>query len=155
MATSFLRRSGELLLVVMLPDGTPGTIRVDATDVFGEAPPPVGPATTLSVEGMRRFRVTLDALPPRTEPPKRRGRPRPWKVVRHNHGIDPFQGLEWVYSAHTTELAARRARDSARAIMVRASGYETAARWSWSVVNDPAGLLVNRSVREDNASVET
>jgi hypothetical protein len=34
-ARSFKRWNGVLLLVVELPDGSPGTIRADATDVFG------------------------------------------------------------------------------------------------------------------------
>lgn len=34
-ARSFKRWNGALLLVVVLPDGSPGTIRADATDVFG------------------------------------------------------------------------------------------------------------------------
>jgi hypothetical protein len=34
-ARSFKRWSGVLMLVVELPDGSPGTIRADATDVFG------------------------------------------------------------------------------------------------------------------------
>jgi hypothetical protein len=34
-ARSFERWSGVLMLVVELPDGSPGTIRADATDVFG------------------------------------------------------------------------------------------------------------------------
>jgi len=36
-ARSFKRWKGALLLVVDLPDGSPGTIRADATDVFGAA----------------------------------------------------------------------------------------------------------------------
>jgi hypothetical protein len=34
-ARSFKRWNGVLLLVVVLPDGSPGTIRADATDVLG------------------------------------------------------------------------------------------------------------------------
>jgi pimeloyl-ACP methyl ester carboxylesterase len=34
-ARSFKRWNGALLLVVELPDGSPGTVRADATDVFG------------------------------------------------------------------------------------------------------------------------
>ncbi len=66
--------------------------------------------------------------------------------MRHAHGSDPFDCREWVYSCHTTELAARRARDRVRAVMVRASGYEAAAKWAWSVVNDPAGVVFNPPV---------
>ena len=36
-AASFKRWAGELLLVVTLPDGSPGTVRADDTGVFGEA----------------------------------------------------------------------------------------------------------------------
>jgi hypothetical protein len=36
-AASFQRRGGVLLLVVTLPDGSPGTVRAEATNVFGEA----------------------------------------------------------------------------------------------------------------------
>jgi hypothetical protein len=37
-AFGFKRWNGVLLLVVALPDGSPGTIRVDATDVFSADP---------------------------------------------------------------------------------------------------------------------
>ncbi|ETZ96537.1 hypothetical protein I546_7288 [Mycobacterium kansasii 732] len=41
-----------LRLVVVLPDGTPGMVAADATDVFGsDAAVLAGLATTLSVEG--------------------------------------------------------------------------------------------------------
>ena len=51
------------MLVVMLPDGTPGTVNADATDVFGG--PPAGlPATVLSVAGARRFRELLTSTRP-------------------------------------------------------------------------------------------
>ena len=41
-AKSFKRWNGVLLLVIDLPDGSPGTIRCDATDVLGVVEP--GPA---------------------------------------------------------------------------------------------------------------
>jgi hypothetical protein len=44
-AWAFKRRNGVLLLVVELPDGSPGTIRADATDVFGCG----GPQSAVSV----------------------------------------------------------------------------------------------------------
>ena len=44
-ARSFKRWNGVLLLVVDLPDGSPGTIRADATDVLGDC----GQADTVSV----------------------------------------------------------------------------------------------------------
>jgi hypothetical protein len=40
-ARSFKRLHGELLLVIELPDGSPGTIRADATDVLGAGEPAV------------------------------------------------------------------------------------------------------------------
>ena len=36
--SGFKRWNGVLLLVVELPDGSPGTVRADATDVFPLAP---------------------------------------------------------------------------------------------------------------------
>jgi hypothetical protein len=36
--SGFRRWNGVLLLVVELPDGSPGTIRADATDIFATAP---------------------------------------------------------------------------------------------------------------------
>ena len=47
-ASGFKRWNGELLLVVTLPDGSPGTVRVDVTDVF--AGPPAG-STPLVLDG--------------------------------------------------------------------------------------------------------
>jgi hypothetical protein len=53
-ANGFKRWSGELLLVVVLPDGSPGTVPAGATDILGG--PSVEPgSTTLSVEGLRRL----------------------------------------------------------------------------------------------------
>ncbi len=71
-ASGFQRRSGVLLLVVTLPDGTPGTIRADATDILNESSgePTV---TVLSVEGLRQLRLLVTALTPA---PKRRNRPK-------------------------------------------------------------------------------
>ena len=51
------------MLVVMLPDGTPGTVNADATDVFGGSPAAL-PATVLSVNGARRFRELLTSMRP-------------------------------------------------------------------------------------------
>jgi len=132
-----------VLLVVVLPDGSPGFIAAAVTDIFGVPEPPSGPPTVLSVEGARRFRSLLEAGGSRSRSTSVRRRPKPWKVVRHAHGSDPFECREWVYSAHTTELAARRARDRVRAVMVRASGHAEAAKWAWSVVADPVGVVVN------------
>ena len=137
-AINFQRRRNELLLVVVLPDGTPGMIAAAATDIFGERADPEGAPTPLSVEGVRRFRVIIGSHLGKTS---KWQRPHPWKVVQHKHGVDPFHRVVQVYSSHTTEPAARRARDREKATMVRASGYEVAASWEWSVVHDPAGLL--------------
>jgi hypothetical protein len=60
-ARSFKRRDGELLLVIELPDGSPGTIRADATDVLG-AGEPDGLGTVFDVAGLRRLRVLVTAL---------------------------------------------------------------------------------------------
>lgn len=61
--TGFKRRDGALLLVVVLPDSSPGTIPAEATDVLGS---PSAPAvvSVLSVEGVRQLRTLLDALGP-------------------------------------------------------------------------------------------
>lgn len=138
-AISFQRKRNELLLVVVLPDGTPGMILAGATDVFGERAAPEWAPTSLSVEGVRRLRALIEAHAGKHGEPRR---PRPWKVVRHKLGVDPLHRVIRVYSSHTTEPAARRARDRERSAMVRASGYEAAAHWEWSVVHDRAGLLV-------------
>ncbi|KZS67027.1 hypothetical protein A4G28_27070 [Mycobacterium ostraviense] len=59
-ALTFRRRQGVVRLVVVLPDGTPGMVAADATDVFGDAEAVVPRlATTLSVEGVRRLRSRL------------------------------------------------------------------------------------------------
>jgi hypothetical protein len=57
-AISFRRLSGSLFLVVELPDGSPGTIRVDATDVLGE-PPARGPGTVLDGDGVRALHMLV------------------------------------------------------------------------------------------------
>jgi hypothetical protein len=143
-ALSFRRRGGELLLVVVLPDGTPGTVPAGSTDVFGlRSVLEDASATVLSVAGVRQFYLLLARHPATARCEGGRSRAKLWKAVRHAHGMDPFDQLVQLYSAHTTEAAAGRARDRARMSMVRASGYEMAARWSWSVVADPAGVLVN------------
>jgi hypothetical protein len=61
-ATGFKRWDGALLLVVVLPDGSPGTIPVGVTDVLG--PPTEGKSlSVLSVDGVRRLRHLVGALP--------------------------------------------------------------------------------------------
>jgi len=65
-ATGFKRWKGKLMLVVVLPDGSPGTIPADATDVLGHQP--AGLATSgLTVEGVQRLRALVMVLgAPRT-----------------------------------------------------------------------------------------
>ena len=53
-ARSFKRVNGVLLLVIGLPDGSPGTIPADATDVLG-AVAAAGPGTVLDTAGWRRL----------------------------------------------------------------------------------------------------
>jgi len=62
-ASGFKRWEGDLLLVVVLPDGSPGTIRADVTDVLGAAAVDVS-TSVLSVEGVRRLRVLVDGVEP-------------------------------------------------------------------------------------------
>jgi len=64
-ASGFKRLGGVLHLVVTLPDDSPGTIRADATGVFGDGGGlqahgmPGG--TVLTVEGIGQLRVLVDA----------------------------------------------------------------------------------------------
>ena len=63
-ASAFKRLDGELLLVVSLPDGSPGTIRAAATSIIADADADSA-ATVLSVEGLRHLRqltATLSAV---------------------------------------------------------------------------------------------
>ena len=50
-----------LMLVIELPDGSPGTIAADATDVlaFDAA---AGPVVVLDTDGVRRLRALVDTL---------------------------------------------------------------------------------------------
>jgi hypothetical protein len=50
-------------LIVGLPDGSPGTIPVTATDVLGDESPS-GVATVLTVEGIRELRMLVGTLKP-------------------------------------------------------------------------------------------
>jgi hypothetical protein len=62
LARSFRRLKGELMLAVVLPDGSPGTVPAVVTDVLGEQPQAaVGPGAVLTVEGARRLRSLLEA----------------------------------------------------------------------------------------------
>jgi hypothetical protein len=54
-ARSFKRLNGVLLLVIELPDGSPGTVPAAATDVLGPAGAG-GPAVVLDAAGWRRLR---------------------------------------------------------------------------------------------------
>ena len=69
-ASGFKRWDGVLLLVVALPDGSPGTIRADATDVF--ASDPVEPTCfVLDGAGLQGLRVLVAGLQRR---PRARGK---------------------------------------------------------------------------------
>jgi hypothetical protein len=60
-ARSFKRVNGVLLLVIDLPDGSPGTIQADATDVLGPAGV-AGLGVVLDAAGWRRLRELVVAL---------------------------------------------------------------------------------------------
>jgi hypothetical protein len=60
-ARTFKRLHGELLLVIELPDGSPGTIPAGATDVLG-SDDRGGPAVVLDAAGWRRLRYLVVAL---------------------------------------------------------------------------------------------
>ncbi len=60
-ARSFKRINGVLLLVIGLPDGSPGTIAAEATDVLG-AVEAAGPGTVLDAAGWRRLHALASAL---------------------------------------------------------------------------------------------
>jgi hypothetical protein len=60
-ASGFRRFAGVVHLVVELPDGSPGTIRADATGVVAAAEPePV--ATVLDADGLRVLRALVAAV---------------------------------------------------------------------------------------------
>ena len=60
-ARSFKRWNGVLMLVVDLPDGSPGTIRADATDVFGVGGPQ-GAVSVLDAAGLRELYSLVERL---------------------------------------------------------------------------------------------
>ncbi len=62
---SFKRWNGVLLLVIDLPDGSPGTIRCDATDVLGVVEP--GPRAVLDGAGLRALHRLVEQLATRAE----------------------------------------------------------------------------------------
>jgi hypothetical protein len=60
-ASGFKRWNGVLLVMVDLPDGSPGTIRADATDVFGTEP--VEPSRmVLDGEGLQALSTLVATL---------------------------------------------------------------------------------------------
>jgi hypothetical protein len=65
-ARSFKRLNGVLLLVIELPDGSPGTIPAVATDVLGPVEAD-GPAVVLDAAGWRRLRELAVVLASRGE----------------------------------------------------------------------------------------
>jgi hypothetical protein len=62
-AHQFKRVDGLAFLVVNLPDGSPGTIRVDATDVLG-ASTKDSAGTVVDGEGLRALRSMVTRLRP-------------------------------------------------------------------------------------------
>jgi hypothetical protein len=59
--SGFKRWNGVLLLVVELPDGSPGTVHADATDIFPAVPmTPTG--LVLDGEGIKALRGLVVAL---------------------------------------------------------------------------------------------
>jgi hypothetical protein len=60
-ARSFKRLNGELLLVIELPDGSPGTIPAVATDVLGSGEAG-GPPVVLDAGGWRRLRELVAGM---------------------------------------------------------------------------------------------
>ena len=65
--SGFKRWNGVLLLVVELPDGSPGTVRADVTDVF-PLPPSESSRLVLDGEGIRRLHDLIVPLRRRRGP---------------------------------------------------------------------------------------
>jgi hypothetical protein len=63
--SGFRRWNGVLLLVVDLPDGSPGTIRADATDVWA-AEPAASVGVVLDGAGVQLLHALVVALRPRS-----------------------------------------------------------------------------------------
>jgi hypothetical protein len=62
LARGFRRLNGDLMLEVLLPDASAGTVPAAATDVLGEqSRPESGPGTVLTADGVRRLRALLVA----------------------------------------------------------------------------------------------
>jgi hypothetical protein len=70
-ASGFRRFAGVLHLVVELPDGSPGTIRADATDVLAAAGPEPALAV-LDASGVRALRALVTAVGDAGSPRRRR-----------------------------------------------------------------------------------
>lgn len=68
-ANHFKRVDGVVFLVVILPDGSPGTIDADATNVCGEADPDLG-AAVLDGDGLRSLFLMVTGLRARRGSPK-------------------------------------------------------------------------------------
>jgi len=72
-ATAFRHLQGELRLVAVLPDGAPGTIPAEATDILGgeaEAGDTDLQQLVLTLDGVRRLRALVEA---KSRGPKSRG----------------------------------------------------------------------------------
>ena len=67
--SGFKRWNGVVQLVVELPDGSPGTIRADATDMFAMTPVTTSTGLVLDGEGIQGLHRLVVAL-------QRRGGPR-------------------------------------------------------------------------------
>jgi hypothetical protein len=61
-ALSFKRWNGVLLLVVTLPDGSPGTVRAEDTGVFGVEAGPRLAGVVLDAAGLRELRRLLTVM---------------------------------------------------------------------------------------------
>ena len=73
-ASDFRRLDGVLHLVVVLPDGSPGTIRAEATDVLGARPEATAGTVVLDVEGLLSLRrLVLQLQPGGGSRPRRAG----------------------------------------------------------------------------------
>ena len=120
---------------------------VSFTDALGAPQNGAGPVgVVLSLQGLRHFRALLTTGLAQGGPGGA-GRPRPWKVVRHRRRADPYLNLAEICTAHVTEAAASGARERDRAKFVRAFGHGEAARWVWSTVADPAGVIAGAELK--------
>jgi hypothetical protein len=131
--------------VVVLPDGSPAFLPVAWTDLLGGPGEGYGDDALLSVAGARRLRALLTVALAKSGPS--RPTARPWKVVRHRPSADPFVRFAEVFSAHSTESAAVRARERHRVKLVEAVGQLEAGRWTLSVLCDHAGVVTQPGKR--------